>query len=696
MCVDYTGLNKACPKVPYPLPRIDQIVDSTATCEILSFLDAYSGYHQIKMKESNQLATSFITPFGMYCYITMPFGLRNAGATYQRCMNHVFGEHIDRTVEAYIDDIVVKTRKASDLLSDLETTFKCLKAKGVKLNPEKCVFGVPRGMLLGFIVSKRGIGANPEKIAAITNMGPMKDLKGVQRVMGCLAALSRFISRLGEKGLPLYRLLRKTRRFTWTPEAEEALRNLKALLTSVPILVPPAAGEALLIYVATTTQVVSAAIVVERREEGHALLVQRPVYFISEVLFETKIRYPQIQKLLYAVILTRRKLRHYFESHPVTVVSSFPLREIIIQCQEASSRIAKWAVEIMGETISFAPRKAIKSQVLADFVAEWVDTRLPTAPIQPELWTMYFDGSLMKTGAGAGLLFISPLGKHLRYVLRLHFPASNNMAEYEALVNGLCIAIELGVRRLDARGGSQLVIDQVMKNSHCRDPKMEAYCDEVRRLEDKFYGLELNHVARRYNETADELAKIASGRTTVPPDVFSRDIHQPSVKTDDTPELEEASAQPEVSSATEGEVLRVEEERNGVTSNRNWQTPYLQYLHRGELPPDKAEAQRLARRAKSFVLLGDEKELYHRSLSGILQRCISITEGQELLQEIHSGACGHHAAPRALVGNAFRQGFYWPTAVADATRIVRSCQGCQFYARQTHLPAQALQTIPIT
>jgi ribonuclease HI len=170
----------------------------------------------------------------------------------------------------------------------------------------------------------------------------------------------------------------------------------------------------------------------------------------------------------------------------------------------------------MGETISFAPRKAIKSQVLADFMAEWVNTQLPTAPIQPELWTMYFDGSLMKTGAGAGLLFISPLGKHLRYMLRLHFSVSNNVDEYEALVNGLRISIELGVWRLDARGDSQLVIDQVMKNSHCRDRKMEDYCDEVRRLENKFYGLELNHIARRYNETADELAKIASGRTTVP------------------------------------------------------------------------------------------------------------------------------------------------------------------------------------
>jgi hypothetical protein len=166
-----------------------------------------------------------------------------------------------------------------------------------------------------------------------------------------------------------------------------------------------------------------------------------------------------------------------------------------------------------------------------------------------------------------------------------------------------------------------------MRNFHCRDPRMEAYCDEVRLLEDKFYGLELNHIARRYNESADELAKIASGQTTVPPDVFSRDIHQPFVKIDDAPEPEEASAQPKVSPTAKGEALRVEGERNGVTPDPNWSAPYLEYLLRGELPLDKAEARRLARHAKSFVLLGDEKELYHRSPSGILQRCISVAEG---------------------------------------------------------------------
>ena len=137
----------------------------------------------------------------MYCFVTMPFGLRNARATYQRCMLHVFGDHLGRNVEAYVDDIVVKSRKSDDLVADLRIAFDCLRAKGVKLNPEKCVLGVPRGMLLGFIVFQRGIEPNPDKVSAIARMGPIRDLKGVQRVMGCLASLSRFISRLARERL---------------------------------------------------------------------------------------------------------------------------------------------------------------------------------------------------------------------------------------------------------------------------------------------------------------------------------------------------------------------------------------------------------------------------------------------------------------------------------------------------------------
>ncbi|CAN6234410.1 unnamed protein product [Urochloa humidicola] len=179
------------------------------------------------MKESDQLATSFITPFGSYCYVTISFGLKNAGATFQRCMIRTFDGLVGETVEAYVDDIVVKSRKANQLIPDLEKTFACLRARRIKLNPEKCVFGVPRGMLLGFIVSQRGIEVNPDDISAIENMGPIRNVKGVQKVTGCLAALSRFISRLGERVLPLYRLLKKADRFKWTPEAQEALTNSK-------------------------------------------------------------------------------------------------------------------------------------------------------------------------------------------------------------------------------------------------------------------------------------------------------------------------------------------------------------------------------------------------------------------------------------------------------------------------------------
>jgi len=274
---------------------------------------------------------------------------------------------------------------------------------------------------------------------------------------------------------------------------------------------------------------------------------------------------------------------------------------------------------------------------------------------------MYFNGSLMKTRAGAGLLFISPLGIHMRYVIRIHFAASNNIAEYEALVNGLRIAIELGVRCLDVRGDSQLVIDQVMKASSCHDPKMEAYCKEVRKLEDKFHGLELIHVARRYNEAADELAKIASTQGTVPPDAFSRDLLESSFDLGTGASIETPT--PEPTDTIEAllmaaEVMEVEQTPQRPGQPFDWRMPFLDCLLRGELLEDQVEARRIARRAKSYVIYGENKELYWRSPTGILQHCIAIEEGRKLIEDLHSRACGHHVAPRILVGNAFRQGFY--------------------------------------
>jgi len=287
----------------------------------------------------------------------------------------------------------------------------------------------------------------------------------------------------------------------------------------------------------------------------------------------------------------------------------------------------------------------------------------------------------MKTGASAGLVFISPLGVRMRYVIRLHFPASNNMAEYEALVNGLHITVELGIKRLDVRGDSRLIIDQVMKESSCHDPKMDTYCKTVRRLEEKFDGLELNHVLRKYNEAADALAKMASERATVPPDVFVGDLYKPSVDYKDDegsdPPPVDSGLDPEASAAPEPEAMDIESDPPAPDDLSDWRYPLLQHLVDGTLPPDH-EARCVARRAKSFVLL--DGEMYKRSPSAILMRCITCQEGIKLLENINSGACGHHAAPQTLVGNAFRQGFYWPTTVADATQIVRTCEGCQFYA----------------
>jgi hypothetical protein len=172
MCIDYTNLNKACPKDPYPLPRIDQIVDSTSRCDLLSFLDAYSGFHQIQMSRQDREHTAFVTMDGLYCYIVMPYNLKNALSTFVRAMSKTFGDLIRDKIEVYVDDIVVKTKRGSTLVEDLTLVFDKLRATRTKLNPEKCVFGVYAGKLLGFLVSHRGVEANPEKIKAIETMRP--------------------------------------------------------------------------------------------------------------------------------------------------------------------------------------------------------------------------------------------------------------------------------------------------------------------------------------------------------------------------------------------------------------------------------------------------------------------------------------------------------------------------------------------
>jgi hypothetical protein len=261
MCVDYTDLNKHCPKDHFGQPRIDQVIDSTACCVLLCFLDCYSGYHQIALKEDYQIKTTFITPYGTYAYKTMSFGLKNARATYQRAIQMCFADQLHRNIEAYVDDVVIKTRNSDDLTADFEETFSSLRRFQWKLNPTKCVFGGPSGKLLGFIVSNWGIEANPVKIIAITDMEALATIKNVQKLTGCMAALNRFISQLEERGLPFFKLLKCQNKFQWTEEAKRALQDLKHHLQSLPILTAPLPGEDLQLYIAATTHVVSTAII---------------------------------------------------------------------------------------------------------------------------------------------------------------------------------------------------------------------------------------------------------------------------------------------------------------------------------------------------------------------------------------------------------------------------------------------------
>jgi hypothetical protein len=329
---------------------------------------------------------------------------------------------------------------------------------------------------LGFLVSYRGIEANPEKIKAIEAMRPPARNKDVQKLTGSLAALSRFISRLAERVLPFFKLLWKFGPFYWTEEAKQAFQELKQHLVSLPILVALEPGEPLYLYITAAAEVVSMVLVVERTtQEGQELedsgpaagvrTVQRPVYYVSEVLHEAKTRNLETHKLLYVVLVASRKLHHYFQAHRVVVVTSFPLRAILHN-SNATGNIAKWAAELAEFQLDFQPRHAIKSQVLADFILEW--TPPPNAPGGPDPgsdptpakprgpvftqphWTLFFDRSARQQVGGAGVVLIDPSGDQVKYMVHLEFKATNNMAEYEALIFGLSAALSLGIVKGDS------------------------------------------------------------------------------------------------------------------------------------------------------------------------------------------------------------------------------------------------------
>ncbi|XP_073152672.1 uncharacterized protein [Henckelia pumila] len=333
--------------------------------------DAYQGYNQIGLAPEDQEKASFITDQGIYCYEVMPFGLKNAGATYQRLLSSIW--KISKNV---------------------------LRKYKMKLNPEKCAFGVRGGKFLGYMVFQRGIEANPEKIKAILSMAPLKSIKGMQELAGRMAALNRFISRSADRGLPFFKVLRQGKGFRWTEECQHAFEDLKKYLVASPLLVKLRDGDTLLLYLAISTKSISAVLTVDRERE------HKPMYYISKVMQGAELRYTNIEKLALALVVAGRKLRPYFLSHQVVALTNHPLKRIL-SSPEASGRMTKWAIELSEYEIEYQPRPAIKAQVLADFIVE-METN--GAGVSAPTWTIHVDGSSTSGGSGAGVLVESPQG----------------------------------------------------------------------------------------------------------------------------------------------------------------------------------------------------------------------------------------------------------------------------------------------
>jgi ribonuclease HI len=393
-----------------------------------------------------------------------------------------------------------------------------------------------------------------------------------------MAALGRFIARSGEKALPFFKLMKRTGKFEWTPEADMAFAELKRYLTSPPIMVAPTFHEPLLLYIAATPRSASTVLVAERDakvmtkegidppcpgappEEEAAIpsapqeelpvatlptellsqsdapdlheektpedtaKVQKPVYFVSMVLRDARERYTMQQKLLYTLLIASRKLRHYFQGHPIKVVIDRPL-ETILRNPNVTGRVVEWAVELHPLEVSFETTKVIKSKALAEFTAEWTDpfTDEPlevesTLPGEeaPGLWVMHFDDAFNLPGAGARAVLTSPSGDKLLYAVQLCFrpehKVSNNIVEYEGLLAGLRAANALGIKRLIVKGDSQLVVNFSNKSYTPKDEHMAAYLEELQKMEKRFQGMELKHIPREENVEADEIAKHASHR----------------------------------------------------------------------------------------------------------------------------------------------------------------------------------------
>ena len=358
MCIDFKDLNKACPKDLYPLPEIDWKIESLAGFRYKCFLDAYKGYHQIQMAKKDEEKTAFHTEEGVFCYTKMPFGLKNAGATYQKLVDSAFKDQIGVNLEAYVDDMVIKSHTEQDIIKDVEETFATLRKINMKLNPKKCSFGMEEGKFLGYVITSEGIRANPEKTKAVMDMPSPKNLKQMQSLSGKLAALNRFLSKSAERSLPFLDTLKKCtnkKDLKWTEAAEAAFLEMKKLASELPTLTTPMKGETLMMYLSAAEEAVSAVLLTERNGR------QLPIHYVSRSLQGAEVNYAPMEKLTLALVHAARRLRRYFQAHPIKVITDRPIKHVL-SSTAASGRLAKWAVELGACDISYVPRVSVKDK----------------------------------------------------------------------------------------------------------------------------------------------------------------------------------------------------------------------------------------------------------------------------------------------------------------------------------------------
>nr|XP_023911584.1 uncharacterized protein LOC112023193 [Quercus suber] len=551
--------------------------------------------------------------------------------------------------------MLVKSKEELAHLDDLRETFKTLKQYQMKLNPGKCVFGVASRKFLGFMVSQRGIEANPEKVQAIINMASPKTVKEVQKLTGRVAALNRFVSRATDKCLPFFKTLKQA--FEWTDKCEAAFQELKLYLSNPPLLSPSKEGENLYLYLAVSFTAVSAALI---REEDRK---QLPIYYVSQAFQGAEFKYPKIEKITFALIVVSCKLRQYFQANPILVMTDQPIRKSMSK-PEAAGRMIQWAIELSQFDVEYHPRTANKAQALADFIAEFTYPDDFNHASEDEIWIIQTDGLSAQKRGGVGVVITTPNGEVLKYGVQLKFPATNNEAEYEGILTGLRLGKELGAKNLRVQNDSKLVIGQVKGEYEAKEERMQKYLKLTNHLAKEFEKVEFIQIPRSQNRAADKVSKIASSdgaesRTDL------------MIETQRNPSIEE--------------VLTFV-----VRGESSWMTPILSFLQDGHLPQDADEARKIKKRAARFTILNDA--LYKRGFSMPYLRCVDEGEAEYILREVHEGICGDHAGSRSLVRKIMRTGYFWPTMQDDAAKFVRKCDKCQRFGNVQNLPSEKLMT----